>query len=252
MGSRSLHSVIIVVLLVFISHAYSDSRFQYPEAHFSFDLPAEWEKIPDEIVRDYHNKMLKKTGATARVPDLAFQRKSVKSPFDLPYFLVNLFEQDVDESIIKEYLSSIKNLPRGEMGDAGRSARGPIITGPSFDGKKKRIKLSIDSIVKDGGKEIEISGYFAIFFFKDGVVAFNFYVGRDQLSEYVPVFDRIIDSATFDKGYEYKPPLFGGTLARISAIAAGALIVLAFVFWRVWVRRRKKAAAGEPPKGRYE
>jgi hypothetical protein len=242
----------VLLLGVFVSPVSSQGRFQYPEAHFSFDLPAEWERIPDEVVRDYHNRMLKKTGAAARVPDLAFHRKSVTSPFDLPYFLVNLFEQDVDESIIREYLSSIKNLPRGEMGDAGRSARGPIITGPSFDGKKKRIKLSIDSVIKDGSKEIEISGYFAIFFFKDGVVAFNFYAGREQLSEYVPVFDRIIDSAVFEKGYEYKPPLFGGTLARISAIAAGALIVLAFVFWRVRVRRKKKAVAGEPAKGQHE
>ena len=252
MRSPAFFFTAALLLAAFTSPVSSQTRLQYPEAHFSFDLPAEWEKIPDEIVRDYHNKMLKKTGATARVPDMAFQRKSVKSPFDLPYFLVNLFEQDVDESIIKEYLSSIKNLPRGEMGDAGRSARGPIITGPSFDGKKKRIKLSIDSIIKDGGREIEISGYFAIFFFKDGVVAFNFYARRDQLSEYIPVFDGIIDSAAFDKGYEYEPPLFGGTLARTSAIAAGALIVLAFVFWRVWVRRKKKAAAGEPPKGQHE
>ena len=239
MRSPAFFFTAVLLLAVFVSPVSSQGRFQYPEAHFSFDLPAEWERIPDEIVRDYHNRMLEKTGATARVPDLAFHRKSVKSPFDLPYFLVNLFEQDVDESIIQEYLSSINNLPRGEMGDAGRSTRGPIVTGPSFDGKKKRIKLSIDSIVKDGGKEIEISGYFAIFFFKDGVVAFNFYAGRNQLSEYVPVFDRIIDSAAFDKGYEYKPPLLGGTLARISAIAAGALIVLAFIFWRVWLRRKR-------------
>ena len=252
MRSPAFFFTAVLLLGVFVSPVSSQGRFQYPEAHFSFDLPAEWERIPDEIVRDYHNRMLEKTGATARVPDLAFHRKSAKSPFDLPYFLVNLFEQDVDESIIQEYLSSINNLPRGEMGDAGRSTRGPIVTGPSFDGKKKRIKLSIDSIVKDGGKEIEISGYFAIFFFKDGVVAFNFYAGRNQLSEYVPVFDRIIDSAAFDKGYEYKPPLLGGTLARISAIAAGAVIVLAFVFWRVWLRRKKKAAAGEPPKGQRE
>jgi len=252
MRSPAFFFTAVLLLGVFVSPVSSQGRFQYPEAHFSFDLPAEWERIPDEIVRDYHNRMLEKTGATARVPDLAFHRKSVKSPFDLPYFLVNLFEQDVDESIIQEYLSSINNLPRGEMGDAGRSTRGPIVTGPSFDGKKKRIKLSIDSIVKDGGKEIEISGYFAIFFFKDGVVAFNFYAGRNQLSEYVPVFDRIIDSAAFDKGYEYKPPLLGGTLARISAIAAGAVIVLAFVFWRVWLRRKKKAAAGGPPKGQHE
>ena len=187
MRSPAFFFTAALLLAAFTSPVSSQTRLQYPEAHFSFDLPAEWEKIPDEIVRDYHNKMLKKTGATARVPDMAFQRKSVKSPFDLPYFLVNLFEQDVDESIIKEYLSSIKNLPRGEMGDAGRSARGPIITGPSFDGKKKRIKLSIDSIIKDGGREIEISGYFAIFFFKDGVVAFNFYARRDQLSEHIPV-----------------------------------------------------------------
>jgi len=247
MRSRSFLSGIILVLLVFISHAYSDSRFQYPEAHFSFDLPGDWEKIPSEIVREYHDESLKKTGATARVPDMAFKKKSARSPFDLPYFLVNLFEQDVDNSIIKEYLSSVQNTPRGGPGEPGQTARGSSITGPVFDEKRKLIKLSIDSTVGHGEQETEITGHFAIFFFKNGIVTCNFYVGRDHLSEYIPVFERIIDSATFDRGYQYQPPWFGDTLIKNSAIVAGALIALAFLFWYVCVRRRKEAVVRGGP-----
>jgi hypothetical protein len=249
MKSPVFLSAAILLLSVFTSPVYSQSRFQYPEAHFSFDLPADWERIPDEIVREYHNEMLKKTGATARVPDVAFKKKSARSPFDLPYFLVNLFEQDVDDSIIKEYLSSTQNLPRGGPGEPGRIPRGPLTNGPVFDEKRKLIKLSIDSSVGHGGQEIEITGHFAIFFFKEGVVTCNFYAGRDQLSEYIPVFERIIDSAGFDRGYEYKPPLFGGILTKNSAIVAVALVVLAFLFWYVWVKRRKEAPEREGPKG---
>jgi len=249
MRSVAFLSAAMLLLYAFTSPVSSQSRFQYPEAHFSFDVPADWEMIPNEIVQEYHNEMLKKTGAAARVPDLAFKKKTARSPFELPYFLVNLFEQDVDESIVKEYLSSTQNLPRGGPGEPGRTPRGPLTNGPVFDEKRKLIKLSIDSSVGHGGQEIEITGHFAIFFFKDGVVTCNFYAGRDQLSEYMPVFGRIIDSAGFDRGYEYKPLLFGGTLIKNSAIVAGALIVLAFLFWYVCVRRRKEVAEREGPEG---
>ena len=132
MRSPAFLSAAILLLFAFTSSVYSQNRFQYPEAHFSFDLPADMGKIPNEIVREYHNEMLKKTGATARVPDVAFKRKCARSPFDLPYFLVNVFEQDVDDSIIKGYLSSIQKSPRGEVGEPGHAAKGSSITAAGF------------------------------------------------------------------------------------------------------------------------
>ena len=108
MKSLSFLSGAILLLFGFTSFVYSQNRFQYSDGHFSFNLPTEWERIPDDVVRQYHDEVLKKTNATARIPDLAFRKKVAKSPFDLPYFLVNVFEQDVDDSMIKGYLSSIQ------------------------------------------------------------------------------------------------------------------------------------------------
>jgi hypothetical protein len=249
MKSPVFLSAAILLLSVFTSPVYSQSRFQYPEAHFSFDLPADWEMIPNEIVQEYHNEMLKKTGATARVPDLAFKKTAARSPFELPYFLINLFEQDVDDSIIKEYLSSTQNLPRGGPGEPGRTPRGPLTNGPVFDEKRKLIKLSIDSSVGHGGQEIEITGHFAIFFFKEGVVTFNFYASKDTVSEYVSAFKGIIDSVIFDKGYEYKSGLFKDALIRKSAIVVGLLIALALLFRYIWVKKKTESNVSEKHKG---
>jgi hypothetical protein len=249
MRSPAFLSASILLLFACTSPVYSQNRFQYPEAHFSFDLPADWEMIPNEIVREYHNEMLKKTGATARVPDVAFKRKSARSPFDLPYFLVNLFEQDVDDSIIKEYLSSIPKSPRGEPGEPGQAAKGSSITAPVFDEKRRLITFSIDTSIGNEKQEIEITGHFAIFFFKEGVVTFNFYASKDTVSEYVSAFKGIIDSVIFDKGYEYKSGLFKDALIRKSAIVVGLLIALALLFRYIWVKKKTESNVSEKHKG---
>jgi hypothetical protein len=241
MKPRLFLSGFALVLFAFASIGYSQNRFQHPEAHFSFDLPEEWERIPADVVQEYHNEMLKKTGATAKVPDAAFKKKSARSPFELPYFLVNLFEQDMDDSVIQGYLSSMQSLPRREPSQQGQSAEGSM-TEPVFDEKRKMITLSIDSIVGTGEQETEITGYFAIFFFKDGVVTCNFYAKRNQFSEHKPVFEKMITSAAFDRGYEYKPPLFKNTLARNSVIVVAILVALGLLFWFVRVKRRGPVA----------
>ena len=119
MKLQSFLSGAILLLFGFTSFVHSQNRFQYSDGHFSFNLPSEWERISSDVVREYHDEMLKKTDATARVPDLAFKKRVAKSPFDLPYFLVNVFEQDVDDSMIKGYISSIQKSPQGEVNEPG-------------------------------------------------------------------------------------------------------------------------------------
>ena len=241
MKSLSFLSGAILLLFGFTSFVYSQNRFQYSDGHFSFNLPTEWERIPDDVVRQYHDEMLKKTGATARVPDLVFKKRVAKSPFELPYFLVNVLEQDVDDSMIKRYISSIQKSPQGEVSEPGHVARVPSITEPVYDKKKKLIIISIDSRVGHGEQETEIRGHFAVFFFKQGIVTYNFYARKDDISEYRPAFKGIIDSVIFDKGYEYKSGLFKDTLIRKSAIVAGLLIALALLFRYIWVKKRTEA-----------
>jgi hypothetical protein len=239
----------ILLLFGFTSFLYSQNRFQYSDGHFSFDLPAEWERISSDVVREYHDEMLKKTDTTARVPDLAFKKRVAKSPFDLPYFLVNVFEQDVDDSMIKRYISSIPQPPQGEVSEPGHAARVPSITEPVYDEKRKLITFSINSRVGHGEEETDITGHFAVFFFKEGIVTYNFYARKDDISEYMAAFKRIIDSVIFDKGYEYKSGLFEDPLIRKSAIVAFLLIALALLFRYIWVKKRTEPNAADKHKG---
>ncbi len=249
MKSVSFLSGAILLLFGFTSFVYSQNRFQYSDGHFSFDLPAGWEGISNDVVREYHDEMLKKTDATARVPDLAFKKRTAKSPFDLPYFLVNVFEQDVDDSMIKGYISSIQKSPQGEVSEPGHASRVPSITEPVYDEKRKLITFSIDSRVGHGEQETDITGHFAVFFFKEGIVTYNFYARKEDISEYMPAFKGIIDSVTFDKGYEYKSGLFEDALIRKSAIVAGLLIALALLFRYIWVKKRTEPNAVDKRKG---
>ncbi len=239
----------ILLLFGFTSFVYSQNRFQYSDGHFSFNLPQEWERISNDVVREYHDEMLKKTNATARIPDLAFKKRGAKSPFDLPYFLVNVFEQDVDDSMIKGYISSIQKSPQGEVSEPGHAVRVPSITEPVYDEKRKLITFSIDSRVGHGEQETDITGHFAVFFFKEGIVTYNFYAGKEDISEYRPAFAGIIDSVTLDKGYEYKSGLFEDALIRKSAIVAGLLIALALLFRYIWVKKRTEPNAVDKRKG---
>ena len=103
--------------------------------------------------------------------------------------------------------------------------------------------------VGHGEQETDITGHFAVFFFNDGIVAYNFYARKDDISEYMPAFKGIIDSVTFDKGYEYKSGLFEDALIRKSAIVAGLLIALALLFRYIWVKKRTEANAVDKRKG---
>src|SRR4030043_1052924 len=237
MKSLSFLSGAIFLLLGFTSFVYSQDRFHYPDGHFSFDLPARWERIPDDVVRQYHDEMLRKTNATAKVPDLAFKKRGAKSPFDLPYFLVNVFEQDVDDSMIKGYISAMQKTPEGKVSEPGHAASVPPITEPVYEEKRKLITFSINSRVGQGEQETDITGHFAVFFFKEGIVTYNFYARKDDISEYMLPFKGIIDSVAFDKGYEYKSGLFEDALIRKSAIVVGLLITLALLFRYIWVKK---------------
>jgi hypothetical protein len=245
MKSLSFLSGAILLLFGFTSFVHSQTRFHYSEGHFSFDPSVEWERIPADIVREHHDEILKKTGATARIPDLAFKKRLAKSPFNLPYFLVNVVEQDVDDSMIKGYLSSIKKSPQEEVSEPGHAAKLPSITDPVYDEKRKLITFSINSRVGHGEQETDITAHFAVFFFKEGIVTYNFYAGKDDFSEAMPFFKGIIDSVTFDKGYEYESGLFGDALIVKSAIVVGLLVALALLFRTIWVKKSEPNAADE-------
>ena len=154
--------------------------------------------------------------------------------------MVNVFEQDVDASIIKEYLSSIQKSPQEEVSEPAHAAKAPSITEPVYDEKRRLITFSINSRVGHGEQETDITAHFAVFFFKEGIVTYNFYAGKDDFSEVMPFFKGVIDSVAFDKGYEYRSGLFGDALIMKSAIVVGLLIALALLFRYIWVKKKRE------------
>lgn len=81
-----------------------------------------------------------------------------------------------------------------------------LLKEPIYDSDKHIVTQSIENkIVRDNGEVIYATTISVWFFYKEGAVALAFVSGTDEIGKYLSTIKNIIQSFTFDEGYEYRP-----------------------------------------------
>jgi hypothetical protein len=182
--------------------------FSYPPGHFSFNLPSGWKIIPNNIVDKYVNKLLIKYKTLSKPKyDLVFNRVNALEPFEYPYFMIATWKQKVNKSVIEKWVTSAQQITKKAITehDLKDFFYESLIRQPIYDKDRHIIIYSVESKIKGIEKQDNYQTMIvSLCFYKDGIVSLVFYCYTKDIIKNRPVIDKILQSFTFDKGYEYR------------------------------------------------
>jgi uncharacterized membrane-anchored protein len=202
----------LALLLLSISLASSivnaQELFYYHPGHFSFNLPTGWKLIPNKVVDQYAEDLMKRYKNLSKPKaDVVFNRSNASWPFEMPYFEITVWKTIVNNFVIDKYISSAQQETKEvfEENPLRDLFQGALIKQPIYDKDKHTLMYSIETNIntpkrKDFYQTIVIS----IIFYKEGIVSFIFHCSPDEIPKYWPTVKGIIQSFTFDEGYEYR------------------------------------------------
>lgn len=182
--------------------------FYYHPGHFSFNLPTGWKLIPNKVVDQYVDELMKRYKNLSKPKyDIVFNRSNASWPFEMPYFEITLWEKMVNKSVIDKFISSAQQETKEafEENPLRDLFQGALIKQPIYDKDKHILIYSIESKIKEvKGEEFYQTIVISIIFYKEGIVSLVFHSSPDDIPKYWPTIKEIFQSFTFDEGYEYR------------------------------------------------
>lgn len=143
------------LLLLCISLDFSilnaQDLFCYPPGHFSFNLPSGWKIIPNKVVEEYAEELIKKSKTLSKPKyDLVFNRVNASRPFEYPYFVITNWKQKVNKAIIEEWISSAQQITKKAMTKQNLREFFPetLIRQPAYDDNKHILTYSVEFKLK--------------------------------------------------------------------------------------------------------
>ncbi len=171
--------------------------------HLQFLMPRYWEAIPDEELEIYKNLLKEIYPKRTENYVLGFQRKALDY-FKMPYALVDIRQQKTPT--IQEINAEAKNFAsklRKSYVDLYRSNLfGEIMPMDAVYDSEKNVIIQYYRMFRAKDKKY-ICSMTAVFPCRFGYVNFHFFYEAENETKYIEVIEKIIDSVTFDKGYEY-------------------------------------------------
>ena len=200
-------SMIMNLYSIGLVSAQEQETYHNAEGHFSFILPDDWIKIPDKIMKETYEAMLKSTNQPMReISYIGFQRES-DYYFTYPYMAIRVNKTGrLVESEWKEYLESTEAEIAAdkfieEKNKQPASLLNIIEQGkPIYDSSKHVLYLTGEAELKGVGKVTMLSVNILSNY---GSVDLYFNARKDSFNEDLHYFKQIINSFEFDKGYEY-------------------------------------------------
>jgi len=215
---RMTFNIFPLIIIIYCSPniLYAQNIFYCSEGHFSFDLPNGWKRIPNEIIEkqksyikslqkdaDYNNKFY---------IEIMFNKETATWPFEFPYLKISGLKTKVTKSIIDSLIASIqRQLKQAIQEDKwlNRLFKDTLIKQPVFDNEKNILLYSFETKAKtykgtkEAGEEL-VTAVCVVMFSKEEIISINFYDKSSSINNLLPTVKTIIDSFSFDKGYEYK------------------------------------------------
>ncbi len=238
----------LIVLFVFFSvvvkatetNSVQGEIFKFSSWHLQFLMPRYWEEIPGEELEVYKNLLKEIYPKKTENYVLAFQRKALDY-FKMPYALVDIRQQKTPT--IQEINAEAKNFAsklRKSYVDLYRSNLfGEIMPMEGVYDPEKNVVIEYYRMFRAKDKKY-ICSMTAVFPCRYGFVNFHFFYKAENETKYIGIIEKIIDSVTFDKGYEYVK-VDAGQEKSYRTIISVIVAVLATIWISMrFIGRRKK------------
>lgn len=207
---RKLTVSMVLGIAIFIGHtstAFAQIPYSDPTNHYSFTLPSEWKEIPISVINQYVDEAVRQTQGQRTEYAAGFQL-SEKDYFKYPYILIQ--NRDVNtpsySQIEKTFLdSNFQGSIKQKIDDYSELLANATFEKPFFDKKRNIIFMNTQLDVTNVGK---VNGLIAMFLGKQSITQLNFYAVSTEYSQWIPVFNSIIDSFQYDIEYTYSPEDF--------------------------------------------
>lgn len=193
--------LIIITAFVFLGYAnFAVAQgFTYSDSidHYSFDLPDGWREIPKSVIDQFVDEVVEQTGDQRIEYDAGFQLIDGEY-FQYPYILMQ--EYTVNSPSYDEIEKILNRDTDKEMEEYSELVRNASFDEPFIDKERNIVFMNAEIGVTDFGI---VKGLFAIFLGSQHTTRLYFYVLESEYSHWFPIFSSIIDSFSYDAGYEY-------------------------------------------------
>ena len=227
----------VVVAAAAMSVAAAPLEYTGPVLHYHFTLPEGWVQIPADVVKQTMQNVTKDMRERRPEYTAGFQAAAEKF-FTYPYMLVQEFP--AENMALSDIATQMDNLQKKSLQTLTTDeALKNIGMGQStIDTRRNMVLVNMRLDVKDVGplKALTVScpG-------RKGVAQLHFYARENDYATYAPVFEQILDSFAFEKGYEYRKPLIAERAWFAAGVIAGAVVIPALF---IAAKRKRKAGGG--------
>jgi hypothetical protein len=242
-------------IFVLLIGSFSNKASAYSDYvdHYSFDLPNGWEEIQKSVIDKFMDEVAGKTSGK-RIEFVSGFQLTGNENFKYPYILVQDHKGDTPSfSQLEKALNSDSLQKKVDQKTAEYSEllNNATTDRPFVDKERNIIFMNIELDVTNVGK---VNGLIVMFFGENKITQLNFYSTKSEYSEWLPVFNSIVDSFKYDDGFIYNPveaekndtlSIFNGVMEKgvSGAIAGGFLGILASIIGWIFVKRNKNGSS---------
>ena len=213
-----------------------------PSFHYKIELPAGWENIPAPVIEEMRASILQEIGAEAPPYAGGFQSPS-ENWFVPPYILLQhhrgqLLLEELATGFTKIFGSGGDFPEEIQKAERSGALRNLSFGTPFVDQERRVVLITLDAELRDRpAKALMMMAPGRV-----GMVQVSLYVPPGELEAYSAVFDSMVDSFSFDPGFEYTGTKTVRWEPVIAAAIVGALGSLLWPISRSFKRRRSKAS----------
>ncbi|MDX9778626.1 MAG: DUF2167 domain-containing protein [Patescibacteria group bacterium] len=218
--------------------------------HYSFTIPSGWVEIPKSTIDEVMQQAADMTGGQFIDYAAGFQLENTEA-FQYPYILVQQHKvntpsySQITQTFESDKFSESVNKKIDEYSELMTNAS---LQDPFVDKERNIIFMNLEMDVANVGK---VKGLLAMFLGKSGITQLNFYSVKSEYSENLSTFNQIIDSFSYEQGYEYNeeeakkndsPSIFEGVAEKgiIGAITGGLIALIFGLFSRSKKKEEEK------------
>lgn len=193
-------------IFVLLIGSFSNKASAYSDYvdHYSFDLPNGWEEIQKSVIDKFMDEVAGKTSGK-RIEFVSGFQLTGNENFKYPYILVQEHKGDTPSfSQLEKALNSDSLQKKVDQKTAEYSEllNNATTDRPFVDKERNIIFMNIELDVTNVGK---VNGLIVMFFGENKITQLNFYSTKSEYSEWLPVFNSIVDSFKYDDGFTYNP-----------------------------------------------
>ncbi|MCW8985588.1 MAG: hypothetical protein OQK55_09610 [Thermoanaerobaculales bacterium] len=235
--------LILVLMIPTVSSGQEVREVSVYDGHVTFEIPADWEKIPPEVLESHSMRLAEASGGRlTEIYQYGFRSSDPEVEFFLPECLVQIRESG--RMSYRRFLrlptaEDMRNTGRETIDErAGPAVRDMELSDAVFDRDTFSLHLRNTLVLSLEGRASVKS---VAFLTERGLFTMHFYSRVKEIDAMDEISTRIVDSVRFDDELRYRPRLLDRWPPRPATIlvVVGLLIAIAALAAHFAQRRRK-------------